>query len=153
MRQKANMENVKIKSMNFFQIESVFELEKECFAHPWSKDSLEEYLNNPSAYFFTAVEGDTVLGYIGTYIVADEAYVTNVAVTESARGRGIGRALVIEALENSKSNGASFLSLEVRLSNNPAVSLYRSCGFETDGIRPKFYRDPEEDALIMTKRF
>lgn len=147
------MEDVKIVSMNCFQIDAVFALESECFAHPWSKESLEEYLNNPNAYFYTAVSGDNVLGYIGTYIVADESYVTNVAVTESARGRGIGKALVMRALENSKGNGASFLSLEVRLSNTPAISLYKSCGFESDGIRPKFYRDPEDDALIMTKRF
>lgn len=153
MRQRADMDNVKIVSMNSFQIESVYELERECFAHPWSKDSLEEYLNNPSAYFYTAVLDDKVVGYIGTYIVADESYVTNIAVTESARKRGIGKALVLKALENSKNNGASFLSLEVRLSNTPAITLYRNCGFESEGIRPKFYRDPEEDALIMTKRF
>lgn len=145
---------MKIVSMNRTHIPAVAKLEEECFAHPWSENSLEDYLNNPSAYFFVALtETCEVAGYIGTYIVCDEAYITNVAVTEKSRRCGVGRELVSYAADNAERNNASFISLEVRLSNIPAVSLYKSLGFNSDGIRPNFYRDPEEDALIMTKRF
>ncbi len=145
---------MKIVSMNRTHLDAVAKLEEECFAHPWSENSLEDYLNNPSAYFFVALtDSGEVAGYIGTYIVCDEAYITNVAVTEKCRRCGIGRDLVSSAFENAAKNKASFISLEVRLSNMAAVSLYKSLGFETDGVRPNFYRDPDEDALIMTKRF
>ncbi len=148
------VECMKIVSMNRTHLDAVAKLEEECFAHPWSENSLEDYLNNPSAYFFVAVtEMCEVAGYIGTYIVCDEAYITNIAVTTGHRRCGIGRKLVSHAADNAERNNASFISLEVRLSNTPAVSLYKSLGFDLDGIRPKFYRDPEEDALIMTKRF
>ncbi len=148
------VECMKIVSMNRTHLSAVANLEEECFAHPWSENSLEDYLNNPSAHFFVALtETCEVAGYIGTYIVCDEAYITNVAVTEKSRRGGIGRELVSHAADNAERNGASFISLEVRLSNTPAVSLYKSLGFESDGIRPNFYRDPDEDALIMTKRF
>ncbi len=145
---------MKIVSMNRTHLDAVTKLEEECFAHPWSENSLEDYLNNPSAYFFVALtEVGEVAGYIGTYIVCDEAYITNVAVTNEHRRCGIGRELVSYASDNAEKNNASFISLEVRLSNMPAVSLYKSLRFESDGIRPNFYRDPDEDALIMTKRF
>ena len=135
-------------------MDAVALLEKECFPHPWSRDSLEEYLNNPSAYFFVALDDNKkVLGYIGTYIICDEAYVTNIAVSSDNRRQGVGRALVERAAENAKQNRASFISLEVRFSNLPAISLYKSFEFQSEGVRPNFYRDPQEDALIMTKRF
>lgn len=152
MLQRAD--NMNILSMNRTHLDAVSQLEDECFAHPWSKNSLEDYLNNPSAYFFVALtDSMDVVGYIGTYIVCDEAYITNVAVTTEYRGRKVGKELVLRAVDNAKKNGASFISLEVRPSNTPAVSLYKSLDFITDGIRPDFYRDPKEDALIMTKRF
>ena len=145
---------MKIVSMSSLHLDSVAGLERECFVHPWSKASLEEYLNNPSAYFFVAVDDKSnVVGYIGTYIICDEAYVTNIAVSENSRRQGVGNALVGRAVENAKNNGASFISLEVRLSNMGAVNLYKKNGLETVGVRPNFYRDPEEDAFIMTRRF
>ncbi len=145
---------MKISNMNYFSLPDVANLEKECFSHPWTEESLEESLGNPNSYFFVATDAeDKTIGYIGTYIVRDEAYVTNVAVTESERGRGVGRALVERAVENARACNASFISLEVRLSNAAAVSLYKSVGFESVGVRPNFYRDPDEDALIMTLYF
>ena len=145
---------MKIVSMSCIHLDEVAELEKECFVHPWSRDSLDEYLNNPSAYFFVAIDDNKkVLGYVGTYIICDEAYVTNVAVSKGARRQGIGHALIERAVENARQNRASFISLEVRFSNMPAIGLYKSFEFISEGVRPNFYRDPEEDALIMTKRF
>lgn len=134
-------------------IDSVIALEEECFAHPWTRGDVEEYFNNPHAYFFVATEDDEVVGYIGTYMVMDECFVTNLAVTESKREQGIGNALAGRACENAKANGASFITLEVRMSNTPAINVYKKNKFVSEGIRPGFYRDPDEDALIMTRRF
>jgi len=140
--------------MSSLSLPAVYELEKECFSHPWSLASLEEAYNNPAAYFFVAKDDDNnVIGYISAYMVRDESFVNNVAVTASHRREGIGRALVERMLETVYKNGASFLSLEVRLSNTPAYNLYQSLGFEVEGVRKGFYRDPDEDAFILTKTF
>ncbi|MBR5015278.1 MAG: ribosomal protein S18-alanine N-acetyltransferase [Clostridia bacterium] len=134
-------------------IDGVVALENECFAHPWTRDAILEYYGNPDAYFFVALEGNEVVGYIGTYMVMDECFVTNLAVTENNRRQGIGNALILEATRNARSNGASFITLEVRVSNGAAISVYGKNEFITEGIRKGFYRDPDEDALIMTRRF
>ena len=157
---------MKIVNLNINNISDVAELEKECFVHPWSEQSIRDYFENPDAHFFVATD-DTengvdginsdgvskVVGYIGSYIICDEAYITNVAVKKSSRQRGIGTALLEKCVECARNRGASFISLEVRISNTPAVNLYKRAGFESAGVRPSFYRDPDEDALIMTKRF
>lgn len=162
---------MKIVNLNINNIPGVAELEKECFVHPWSEQSIRDYFGNPDAHFFvatddtengageardvgtSAVEKPAVVGYIGSYIVCDEAYITNVAVKKSSRQQGIGTALLEKCVDCAKSCGASFISLEVRISNTPAINLYKRAGFESAGVRPSFYRDPDEDAIIMTKRF
>ena len=133
---------------------NLVDLETECFAHPWTLDNFEEYYNNSSANFYVAVDDDgTVVGYIGSYTVMDESSITNIAVTESARKLGVGTALVEKVLAIAELNRVSFVTLEVRYSNAPAIGLYKKLGFQIEGTRPGFYRDPDEDALIMTKRF
>ena len=145
---------MKIVSLSSVHIDSVVEVEEACFAHPWNRDGIESYFNNQDAYFFVALDdAGKVVGYIGTYMVRDECFVTNVAVLSACRKQGIGSALVERAVSNAQANGASFITLEVRLSNMEAITIYKKYGFESDGVRPKFYRDPDEDALIMTKRF
>ncbi|MDO5448389.1 MAG: ribosomal protein S18-alanine N-acetyltransferase [Clostridia bacterium] len=145
---------MRIVSLSSIHIDAVVAVEEVCFAHPWNREGIESNFNNPDAYFFVALDdsGD-VIGYIGTYMVRDECFVTNVAVLPEYRKQGVGSALVERATENAKANHATFITLEVRLSNTEAINIYKKYGFESDGIRPKFYRDPDEDALIMTKRF
>ena len=130
----------------------IAELERECFSSPWSENAvLESYEADTS--FFVFCDADKIIGYAGLQIVLDEGYVTNIAVTKKARGRGIGGALV-EALVNfSKEKSLAFISLEVRESNIPAISLYKKFGFEDKGKRKAFYQSPTEDAIIMTKEF
>ncbi len=145
---------MKIASMSALTLPKVYDLEVECFAHPWSLASLEESFGNPNSQFFVAKDDeDQVVGYISFYQVRDEAFINNVAVTAAARRQGVGRALVEKTMEAAKSGGASFLSLEVRKSNVPAISLYESLHFDLEGVRKKFYRDPEEDAFLYTIRF
>lgn len=151
---------MKIVNLSINNIPAVAELEKECFVHPWSEQSIRDYFGNPDAHFFVATENSEnsadvseVVGYIGSYIICDEAYITNVAVKKASRQRGIGTALLEKCMDCAENSGATFISLEVRLSNTPAISLYKKAGFESAGVRPSFYRDPTEDALIMTKYF
>ena len=130
----------------------IAELERECFSSPWSENAILESASADTSFFVFA-ENESILGYAGLQIVLDEGYVTNIAVTKTARGKGIGKALV-EALVNlSKNKNLAFISLEVRESNLPAISLYKKFGFEDKGKRKAFYSNPTEDAIIMTKEF
>ena len=128
-------------------VADIKKIEDECFSVPWSKKSIEESLNNPCSHFYLAKYGASVMGYIGIQIFSGEGYVTNVATLPEYRKKGIAEALVKKALENKM----EFLTLEVRERNIPAINLYNKLGFETVGVRPKFYREPEENALLMTK--
>ena len=129
------------------------ELEKICFSEPWSEKALLEEIDNPAAYFVTVTEGEEILGYGGMHTVLGESYIDNIAVFPAYRGRGVGRAVTQALIEKAKENDGVFITLEVRASNVPAITLYRSLGFETAGIRKRFYTNPEEDAVIMTLHF
>ena len=128
-------------------------LEKECFSSPWSENALSQELENPNSYFITAIENAEVSGYIGVQEICGEAYITNIAVFEKHRGRGIGRTLLKKACDDAKSRNCDFITLEVRKSNDKAISLYLSEGFEQAGIRKNFYSSPTEDGIIYTKYF
>lgn len=129
------------------------ELEKLCFSEPWSEKALLEEIENPAAYFVTAVEGGAVLGYGGMHTVLGESYIDNIAVFPEYRGRGVGRAVTQALIEKAREADGVFITLEVRASNVPAIALYTSLGFEKAGVRKRFYTEPEEDAVIMTLSF
>jgi len=129
------------------------ELEKICFSEPWSEKALLEETENPAAFFVAAVDGSEVLGYGGMHTVLGESYIDNIAVFPEHRGRGVGRAVTMALVEKAKADGGVFITLEVRASNLPAITLYRSMGFESAGVRKRFYTEPEEDAVIMTLSF
>lgn len=128
------------------------ELETLCFSRPWSQRALEEEIENASACFFTAVEGEAVLGYAGMHCAWGECYMDNIAVFPEYRGKGAATALLNALLGEAGRRGGEFLSLEVRPSNTAAVRLYEKLGFREEGRRKNFYADPVEDGLILTKR-
>lgn len=131
-------------------VADIAKLEQLCFADPWTEDGLREELDNICARFLTAVdETGTVAGYIGCHTVLDEGYIANVAVSPDFRRQGIGKKLVQALL--AQSTDLSFVTLEVRVSNDPAIRLYTGCGFQPAGTRKKFYSHPTEDALLMTR--
>ena len=131
-------------------VEAIATLERRCFADPWSEDGIREELDNPCAAFLVATEGDCVVGYVGCHHIAGEGYITNVAVDPACRRRGIARALLTHALD--AWSDLSRVTLEVRVSNAAAIALYEGLGFTRDGIRPKFYAHPTEDAAIYSLR-
>ncbi len=130
----------------------VAELEKICFSAPWSATVLEESAKNGTTFFIAEANGD-IAGYIGIDTVLDEGYITNIAVFPEHRKKGIASALLAHTENFAKENKLSFITLEVRVSNSPAIKLYEKHGFETAGKRKNFYINPTEDALILTKRF
>lgn len=141
-----------IKRMSDEHIEQIACLEKECFSEPWSENALAEELENENSHFLVAVSDD-VMGYIGVQEICGEAYITNVAVFDEYRKYGIGRALLRAACDGAKSRNCEFITLEVRESNVPAITLYESEGFEKAGIRKNFYSAPTENGVIYTKYF
>lgn len=131
------------------QIKEIAEIEQKCFSDPWTEEGLREELTNDCARFLTAVnEEGIVCGYIGCHTILDEGYITNVAVSPAFRRQGIGQ-LLVETLQQ-KSSDLSFLTLEVRVTNSPAIKLYEECGFQQIGTRKNFYSHPTEDAWLMT---
>ncbi|MBR5773655.1 MAG: ribosomal protein S18-alanine N-acetyltransferase [Clostridia bacterium] len=133
-------------------VPAVADIERECFGEcAWSEKSLSESLVTDGARFFVAVCGDEVAGYVGMNTVLDEGYITNVAVGGRFRRQGVADMLIAALDERMVQDNLSFISLEVRVSNSPAISLYEKNGYKNVGKRKDFYRLPTEDAYIMTK--
>ena len=139
--------------MNVETVQAVAGLESTCFSTPWSEKSIGEELNNQWAFWLTAMEGENLLGYIGIQFGLDGGDIMTIATDPALRGKGIGKKLVEAAVEILKVKHLGYLTLEVRPSNLPAIALYESFGFREVGRRKKYYRDPVEDALLMTKFF
>lgn len=139
--------------MTLSHLDDVYIIETECFSHPWSRQCLEDELNNETSLFLVAKEENEVIGYIGMSIVIDEGYIFNVAVRESYRNKGVATALINELVTYGKKNNFCFLTLEVRESNRPAISLYSKFGFLKAGERKDYYSNPKENAILMTKYF
>ena len=139
--------------MNAAHVDGVCALEKNCFVHPWSRQSIESALENEQSLFYVAVEEGQVIGYIGMSFVLDEGYIYNVAVSEAHRRKGVGSALIQTLVTHAKKNNFAFLSLEVRDGNRAARSLYETFGFVKVGERKNYYTDPTENAVLMTLYF
>ena len=149
------MKQVKIVPMAAEHLDRLEQLERMCFSRPWSKKMLAEEQDNQCAAFLVAVEPETekAVGYAGLLVVADEGYITNVAVDPSCRRQGVA-AQLLQVFDNfAKGNHLAFLTLEVRPSNAAAIALYEGFGFREVGRRRNYYDLPKEDALILTKYY
>ena len=149
------MKQVKIVPMAAEHLDRLEQLERMCFSRPWSNKMLAEELDNQCAAFLVAVEPETekAVGYAGLLVVADEGYITNVAVDPSCRRQGVA-AQLLQVFDNfAKGNHLAFLTLEVRPSNAAAIALYEDFGFREVGRRRNYYDLPKEDALILTKYY
>lgn len=131
-------------------IEKIEALEKLCFSVPWTRQQLISQLPDNMHVFLAAVSGEEVLGYVGMMFVLDEGYISNVAVSPSLRRQGIADALIDELLSRAKMLELSFVTLEVRDSNQSARALYEKHGFTEVGLRKNYYNFPTEDAILMT---
>ncbi len=136
--------------MEMMHIPAVAQLEKNLFSAPWDEASLESEMKNPLSLWLVAMDEDKLAGYIGSQSVLGESDMMNLAVSPDYRRQGIGRQLV-ESLIAALSAENHCLTLEVRVSNAPAIRLYETMGFLPVGRRPRYYQRPPEDALILRK--
>lgn len=128
---------------------AVAAIERAVFADPWPAASFRRHLDDP---FLVAARPQTgVTGYVVTRVTVPEAEILNVAVVPEHRAQGIGGALIRAALDALRQRGAGRVYLEVRVSNTAARRLYERCGFRVVGRRPRLYRNPPEDALLLAR--
>ena len=139
-----------IEKMAERHIAAVARIERDCFHDPWSENGLREELEPENNLFLAAVEGDIVVGYVGCQTVLDEGYITNVAVSPAHRRKGVAAKLLAELRVRAEERALAFITLEVRVSNAPAIALYENAGYVPVGTRRNFYSAPKEDALLMT---
>ena len=142
-----------IVSMTSAHVAQIAELEKRCFNDPWSENSIASELNNRLSCWLVALEGDVVIGYVGSQTVLGETDMMNIAVHPDYRNQGVAKKLIQNLMDIISEQGSHSLMLEVRQSNEPAKNLYASLGFETVGIRKNYYRNPKENALILRKEW
>ena len=139
--------------MNEHHVPQIALLERECFADPWSQQSIALELHNPLSLWLVAQQGQTLLGYVGSQTCLDETDMMNIAVSPAFRRQGVARALIEALVSALRQRGSRQLTLEVRASNGPARQLYESLGFLQVGLRKNYYRNPKEDALILRKEW
>lgn len=132
-------------------VKEIAELDKKCFALPWSEKSFYDETENPLAYYFKASENGHPIGYAGFWSISGEGGITNIAVLPDYRQRGVGSALMEALIKRASQLKLTLLTLEVRKSNFAAQGLYKKYGFAVLGERKRYYSDNGEDALIMTK--
>jgi len=139
-------------------LERVIEIEKDGFAHPWSAELLQREMVHDWSTVLVATEvrhgpvgapREVVLGFIVFWLVHDEVHILNIATAMEERRRGVGRALMLEAAARGRRAGAVLATLEVRRSNTSAISLYHELGYRQVGVRPNYYADEGEDAIVM----
>ena len=144
---------MRIETMNSSHVDQIAQLEKLCFSDPWSANSIASELDNKLAFWLVATEEDRVAGYIGSQTVMDETDMMNVAVHPDYRKQGIATALIVGLVGELRKKGSHCLTLEVRASNENAISLYRKLDFQQIGLRKNYYHNPKEDALILRMEF
>ena len=130
-------------------ISNILEIENVTHSAPWSYKSFENELGHKHGIFKVALIDGNVAAYGGTWVLIDEAHVTNVVVRDDLRGQGLGRLLMHELLSEAMKRGALCATLEVRSSNAAAIKLYESLGFIQALVRKKYYPDNQEDAIVM----
>ena len=136
-----------IKEATLCDVAEILRIEQACFSTPWTEQGIRESIENENTHLYLALVDGKTAGYMGVQIFSGEGYVTNVATLPAYRRQGVAKALIERVLRNEM----DFLTLEVRESNAPAIALYESLGFARVGVRPHFYRNPDENALLMTK--
>ena len=140
-----------ITKMTNDDIDDVVAIEEEAYGeHHWSKSSFYDEMSNNLAHYYSAKTSDgELVGYAGTWHILDEGHITTIAVKKNYMRKHIGEAIIVKILEDCYDSGIKYLTLEVRVSNMPAINLYTKYGFNSLGTRKGYYQDNNEDALIM----
>lgn len=143
---------IEIRNLREEDIVPLSRIEAESFSMPWSPQDFRDLLNRDYCIYLVALVDDEVAGCCGMTNLCREGNIDNVVVAEQFRNQGIARALLEELLRVGGEAGITAFTLEVRVSNAAAIHLYEKLGFVSEGIRPRFYEKPTEDAIIMWRR-
>ena len=143
---------IRVRIAKSSDLDDIYELDVQTFAMPWSKEALSyDILENDNAFVIVAEYEGEFAGYADIWTVLDEADLNSIAVRVDFRRKGIGDAIMLAMTEMLSANGVATINLEVRVSNMPAIKLYKKYGFNEYGVRPGYYLDNGEDALIMKR--
>ena len=142
---------IKIQRMQKSDVDNVINIEERAYGeHHWSKESFLNELSNDLARYYAAFDLDGYLvGYAGCWQILEEVHITNIAVSPDFRRQKIGERLLRQIIDDCYKNKAKYITLEVRVSNNPAIKMYEKYGFKSLGVRKGYYQNNNEDALIM----
>ncbi len=143
---------ISITSLTQKNVDGVAAVEQACFSTPWSVDAFQKDLTNENAVYFCLEEEGNVIGYVGMWNILGEGNINNIAILPDYRRKGYGKLLLEQLIAYGEEQKLSFLTLEVRASNESAIRLYSSVGFREVGRRKKYY-DRQEDAILMTRIF
>lgn len=145
------LKKIIVKPLKKEDIDRVSEIESEAYGeHHWSKDAFYSEVNNKVAKYYTASSEDgTIVGYIGTWHIVDEAHITTIATSKDYLRNKVAECLIVKSLQDCYNEFIKYITLEVRVSNTPAIKLYEKYGFKSLGTRKGYYQDNNEDALIM----
>lgn len=146
----ARRETPFVRGMTVHDLPAIMSIEQASFHNPWSMTSFQSELqDNEFAHYHCLVCRGEVIGYMGYWAIFDEAHVTNVAIGPQHRGRGWGQYLLGNVMLHCLQTGITRMTLEVRVSNEAAQHMYAKMGFAAVGVRPGYYTDNREDAVIM----
>lgn len=141
-----------IRPMQPSDVECVSRIEAECFTMPWSANAFSKVLEDLKSVYLVAESEGQIVGMCGLTNILGEGDINNVAVKDTFRGRGIAYAMLTQLIRLGEAAGVEEFTLEVRVSNAQAIHVYEKLGFTSEGIRPRFYEKPVEDAMIMWRR-
>ncbi len=143
--------SISIRRMTLEDIPAVHEIDTLSFSLPWTERSFRfEMTGNPVSRGWVTESGRRIAAMLVLWLIIDEAHIATIATHPDFRRQGIGEHLMIAALISARNEGATRAFLEVRAGNAGALALYRKYGFSVDGIRPKYYKDNSEDAILMS---
>lgn len=143
---------IRVRIAKSSDLDDIYDLDVQTFAMPWSKEALSyDILENDNAFVIVAEYEGEFAGYADIWTVLDEADLNSIAVRVDFRRKGIGDAIMLAMTEMLSASGVATINLEVRVSNMPAIKLYKKYGFNECGVRPGYYLDNGEDALIMKR--
>ncbi len=141
-----------IRKLEEKDVEEVSHLNGRAFSMPWSPEDFRHLVEDESSLYYVAEEDGRLVASLGVTNVLSEGNINNVVVEEAYRGRGIATKMMELLFKEGEAMGIVDYTLEVRVSNTPAIALYEKLGFVSEGIRPRFYERPTEDAMIMWRR-
>ena len=143
------MSKITVREMVDTDVEAVSKIEEECFSMPWKPDDFRDMIKRDNMSYYVLENDGVIIGGAGIREIVGDGEITNVAITKAERGKGYSYLLLDELLNKGRELGCNNFTLEVRVSNEPAIKCYKRLGFISEGVRPNFYSHPTEDALIM----